>query len=147
MIINKSLENADFVLDCSVTMAWCFEDEVTEYTDNVFDSLMKNKAIVPSLWSLEVANVLLCAQRKKRINKIKILEFKDSLAQLPISIEYTNTHKAMSSIMELAEETNLSIYDATYLELALSNSLPLATLDKDLQKAAKKMDIYLYNPK
>ena len=28
-----------FVLDCSVTMAWCFDDEATPYTDGVRDSL------------------------------------------------------------------------------------------------------------
>lgn len=143
-MIAQGSQSVDFVLDCSVTMAWCFEDEVTEYTEKVFDSLTETRAIVPSLWLLEVANVLLCAQRKKRLGKLKALEFKDVLGLLPISIDQNAVHRAMSSTMELADETGLTIYDATYLELALHHSLPLATLDQDLKKAAKKMGIKLY---
>jgi len=135
-----------FVLDCSVTMAWCFEDEMTDYTEAVFDSLTKAKAMVPSLWVLEVANVLLCAQRKKRINKMRTIEFKDSLNLLPIQIDHTTAYRAMGSIMELADETGLTIYDAAYLELALHSALPLATLDQNLKKAAKKMNIGIYTP-
>lgn len=68
MISNK-LQDANFVLDCSVAMAWCFEDEITEYSEAIFDSLAESKAVVPSLWLLEVANVLLLAQRKKELAK------------------------------------------------------------------------------
>lgn len=135
----------DFVLDCSVTMAWCFEDEITEYSENVFNSLKELKAIAPSLWSLEVANVLLFAQRKKRINKLTAIEFKDSLNLLPIQIDHSTGYRSLTSIMELAEETQLIIYDATYLELALHHDLPIATLDQDLKRAAKKLHIDLFS--
>ena len=137
-------QDANFILDCSVTMAWCFEDEITDYSENVFNALITAKAIVPSFWTLEVANVLLLAQRKKRISHIKATEFKSSLNLLPIQVDHSTAHRAMNSIMEIAEETNLTIYDATYLELALHTSLPLATLDQDLKKAARKMRVKLY---
>lgn len=139
------IQNTDFVLDASVTMAWCFEDEVTDYSENVFSSLTGTKAIVPSLWALEVANVLLLAQKRKRISKMKSAEFKDCLNLLPIQIDHSTSQRAMSSIMELAEEAHLTIYDATYLELALHMSLPLATLDQELKKAANKMKVKLYS--
>jgi predicted nucleic acid-binding protein len=132
-----------FVLDCSVTMAWCFEDEVTEYSESIFEALLKSNAIVPSLWRLEVANVLLMAQRKKRISKIKATEFIDSLNALPIHVDHAAENRSMSSILTLAEETHLTIYDATYLELALHHALPIATLDSVLRKAAEKMKITL----
>lgn len=135
----------DFVLDCSVTMAWCFEDEITEYSEDVFNSLKELKAIAPPLWSLEVANVLLFAQRKKRITKLTAIEFKDSLNLLPIQIDHNIGYRSLTSIMELAEETQLTIYDATYLELALHHDLPIATLDQDLKKTAKKLNIELFN--
>lgn len=136
---------ADFVLDCSVTMSWCFEDEVTDYSENILDGLQGSiAAVVPSLWTLEVANILLMAQRKKRINKIKSIEFKDSLNLLPIQVDHTMGYRGKSSIMELAEETGLTIYDAAYLELAIHNSIPIATLDLDLKKAARKMNIELF---
>ena len=138
------IQDMDFILDASVTMAWCFEDEVTDYSENVFDRLVTSRAIVPSLWALEVANVLLLAQRKKRISKIKSAEFKDSLNLLPIQIDHSSSQRVMNSIMQLAAETQLTIYDATYLELALHLSLPLATLDQALKKAANKMKVKLF---
>ena len=146
MTFQKPQQSADFILDCSVTMAWCFEDEVTNYTENVFDSLINTKAMAPSLWTLEVANVLLIAQRKKRISRMKTIEFKDSLNLLPIQVDHTTGYRALSGIMELADETGLTIYDAAYLELAFHFSLPLATLDQALKKAAKKMNIEVYSP-
>ncbi len=139
----KTLTEATFVLDCSVTMAWCFEDEVTNYSEKIFDSLSQTKAIVPSLWLLEVANVLLIAQRKKRISKIQSIAFMDLLSQLPIQVDYASVDRAMSSIIEIAEETQLTIYDATYLELAIHTKLPLCTLDKSLKVAAKKLAVPL----
>lgn len=137
--------NADFVLDCSVAMAWCFEDEVAEYSEKVFDSLAKLRAIVPPLWLLEVSNVLLLAQRKKRISKIQLVEFKDTLSQLPIHVDYSSIHRSMSSVMQVAEETQLTIYDACYLELALHSKLPLATLDQDLIKVARQMNVKIFD--
>lgn len=135
---------ADFVLDCSVTMAWCFEDEITDYTEYVFNSMTKSVAIVPSLWTFEVANVLLIAERKKRITQIKSTLFKESLQILPIRIEHTTSYRAMGSVMEVASKTGITVYDATYLEIALYTGLPIATSDKDLKKAANHMGVKLY---
>lgn len=142
MTIN-SHKSDDFILDCSVTMAWCFEDEVTEYTETVFMSLNKAKAFVPTIWSLEVANVILFAERKKRLNRAKATAFIESIRALPI-IHDDNSQIAMSTTLEIARETHLTIYDASYLELALRLRLPLVTLDKDLRKAAQKNNIKLY---
>lgn len=140
----KERSSADFILDCSITMAWCFEDEITEFSERVFNSLTNSIALVPALWALEVANVLLIAERKKRLNKITSAAFKDSLHMLPIQIDHTTAYRAMGSIMEIASETGITIYDATYLELALHTSLPLATFDKDLKKAAEAVGIKLF---
>lgn len=127
-----------FILDCSVTMAWCFEDESDEFSLAILEKLQRSQALVPSLWSLEVANVLLIAQRKKRVTKNHVDSFIQALGILPIHID-TSTHvKAMHQILALAHETNLTIYDATYLELAIREELPLATLDKHLQNVAKR---------
>jgi hypothetical protein len=56
----------DFVLDCSITMAWCFEDESSEYTDTILESLKEATALVPTIWPLEVANVLLLSKKNNR---------------------------------------------------------------------------------
>jgi predicted nucleic acid-binding protein len=130
----------DFILDCSVAMAWCFEDEVTDYSEAVLERLKTNKAFVPVIWSLEVANVLLFAERKTRLSHAKTIAFMESLRHLPIVYDI-NSQVAMSTTFEIARETGLTIYDASYLELALRLQLPIATLDKALRKAAVKNNI------
>src|SRR5258708_7728424 len=108
----------DFVLDCSITMAWCFEDERNEFTDNVLENLQNATAIVPALWPLEVANVLLLAKKNKRITEIQSASFIDALSALPIVIDQSTSSRAMHSIFVLAGQSNLTVYDAAYLELA-----------------------------
>lgn len=131
------MKAASFVLDTSITMSWCFEDEATPFTDSLLDRLEKETAKVPSLWTLEVMNVLLIAQRKKRLSHLAATQFKNALNALPIVIDEFTTHHVTGVTYELAKETSLTIYDATYLELAKREKLPLATLDRALAKAAK----------
>ena len=133
-----------FVLDCSVTMAWCFEDEITRYTENILDQLSSCIAFVPSLWSLEVANVLYIAEVKKRIDPIKTQEFREALSALPIQIDHTTSARAMGSILEIARKYSITVYDAAYLELAIRHQFPMATLDKALRAAIKKAGVSLW---
>lgn len=131
----------DFVLDCSLTMAWCFEDESSDYTDNVLENLNEATAIVPTIWPLEVANVLLISKKNKRITEAQSASFIDALSALPIVVDQSTTSRAMHSIFILAGQLDLTIYDAAYLELAIREKIPLLTLDKGLTKAAKKLHI------
>lgn len=124
-----------------MTMAWCFEDESTGYTDSVLECLTNKTAVVPALWNLEVANVLLLAEKKNRITKDQSIEFIDILSTLPIIVDPSTSSRAMHSIYTLALHANLTIYDAAYLELAIREKIPLLTLDKDLINAAKKLQI------
>lgn len=133
----------DFVLDCSITMAWCFEDESNNYTDTILENLSDSTAIVPTIWPLEVANVLLLSRKKKRITEVQSASFIDALSALPIIVDASTTHRAMHSIFVLAGQSDLTIYDAAYLELAIREGIPLLTLDKGLIKAAKKLHIPL----
>lgn len=133
----------DFVLDCSITMAWCFEDENTDYTDKILDSLNNSTAVVPTIWPLEVANVLLISKKHKRITEVQSASFIDALSALPIVVDPSTTAKALHSIFALAGQLDLTIYDATYLELAAREKIPLLTLDKALIRAAKKLNILL----
>ncbi len=134
-------DNYHFVLDCSVTMAWLFEDETTAYTDAILDQLSSNKAIVPALWPLEVSNVLVHAIRHKRISEVQAANFIDALAKLPIQVDEFTASRAMHSIYTLALSEKLTIYDAAYLDLASREKIPIATLDKDLLSAAKRLKI------
>ncbi len=132
-----------FVLDCSITMAWCFEDESNDQSDKILESLRNATAVVPNIWSLEISNVLLQAKKKKRINDFQVASFIDALSALPIIIDASTSTRAMHSIFLLANKTNLTIYDAAYLELALRENIPLVTLDKDLIRAARELDVSL----
>ena len=126
-----------FVLDCSVTMAWVFPDEATEATNQLRDSLVESRAFVPSLWPVEVGNVLLVATRRNRIRADDWREIRASLEALPIEIDPVTTSRAWGASLELARTHQLSVYDAMYLELAMRLQLPLATLDRALRGAAR----------
>lgn len=138
-----SKNSYDFVLDCSVVMTWCFEDEANRFAEGVLNEMESAKSIVPTIWPLEVSNVLLLAQKKKRISSLEVTSFIDALSALSIVVDPSTTARAMHSIYALAEKTKLTIYDAAYLELALREKIPLATLDKDLRTAANKVNVEL----
>lgn len=133
----------DFVLDCSITMTWCFEDECNDYTNTILENLKNTTAIVPTIWPLEVANVLLLSKKHKRITEVQSASFIDALSALPIIVDPSTTSRAMHTIFALASKLDLTIYDAAYLELAIREKIPLFTLDKGLIKAAKKLEIPL----
>ena len=127
---------AAFVLDCSVAISWIMPDEA--YNVELLNQVVDKGAIVPSLWTLEVGNVLLIAQRSKRITLEHIHKAIYTLRELPIVIDTMTSHNAWLETMELAERYNLTLYDASYLELSLRFSLPLATFDKTLNRAFAK---------
>jgi len=135
----KGLILAAFVLDCSVTVSWLMPDE--SFDLNLLDQVVEKGAIVPSLWSLEIGNVLLIAERKKRITLEQRQKAIHTLSELPIVVDTLTSDHAWLETMELAERYDLTLYDASYLELALRRSLPLATFDKSLKRAAEQASV------
>lgn len=135
-----------FVLDCSVAMAWCFEDETVPYTEGILQSLQQTPAIVPGIWPLEVANVLLVAERKDRINRVQAAQFLQALKELPIEHDPQPPHDIWAEVYDLARAHDLSSYDAAYLHLAVRHAMPLATQDKALGKVAEAIGVALYQP-
>lgn len=134
----------DFVLDASVTMSWCFEDEADHLSTQVLFSLKKSLALVPALWFLEVSNILLVGERKKRIKPEDSLRFTALIKALPIQID--EGFLSFTDLLQWGRSYNLSAYDAAYLILAMRNDLPLATRDKQLIKAAQNAGVPLYTP-
>jgi len=130
-----------FVVDNSVVMSWCFKDEANQYADSVLDRLTDATALVPSIWALEVINVLLVAERRKRVSEADSVRFTTLLSQLPIIVEHENVELIMKDLLTLARVHNLSSYDASYLDLAMRKGLPIATLDKRLIEAATAVDV------
>jgi len=131
----------NFVMDNSVVMTWCFKDETSQYADAILDRLEMSTAVVPSIWPLEVGNVLLVAERKKRLSEADSTRFIALLTELPIMIEQESPDRMMKEILFLAREHQLSTYDASYLDLAMRKGLPIATLDNGLIEAAKRSQV------
>ena len=101
-----------FVLDCSLTMAWVFPDEATESTDRLRESLVDGRAYVPSLWPVEVGNVLLIATRRGRITRADWPRIHTDLGALPIEIDPISTSRFWTVALDLATKHQLSVYDA-----------------------------------
>ena len=124
------------ILDSSATVAWVYMDEASKAIRQVFDLVSDQGAWVPSLWRLEVANILEMGVRRRRHDAA----FRDAtladLALLPISIDPETDRQAWTATLRLAERHRLTLYDAAYLELAQRRNLPLATLDAELRSAA-----------
>lgn len=124
------------VLDSSVTIAWCFADEVTPAVETVFDRIGDTGAVVPTLWRLEVANALQSGVRRGRLSPHQRDRLLALLADLDIRSDMDTDRYAWNGTLRLSERYRLSLYDAAYLELALRLALPLATLDAELRTAA-----------
>jgi predicted nucleic acid-binding protein len=132
-----------FVIDASVALAWCFDDEATPATRALLDRFEDEHAEVPSLWHLELANALASSERNRRITAARISEFIALIDGLPIVIDEQTATVALSTMLDLARREGLSAYDASYLELAMRRGVPLATKDKDLAQAAQRAGVSL----
>jgi predicted nucleic acid-binding protein len=131
-----------FVLDASVTLCWCFENQATKYTEAIFEMLAGGEeAAVPFVWPLEVGNVLVSAERKKDLKPAQVTGFIEELGAWPIQVDATGVDRAYQQILSIARQHRLSTYDATYLELAIREGLPLATMDNDLRRAARAVGV------
>lgn len=133
-----------FVIDASVTLSWCFEDEAGVGTDRLLDLLRGGDQVwVPAHWPVEISNSMLMALRKKRIPPGHFELFWDLLATLPINVEPPLSRDISKVILRLCERHALTFYDAAYLELAKRKGLSLATLDSALVNATPQAGVAL----
>lgn len=128
------------ILDASMAMSWCFEDEWTQESDRVLEMVRNNGALVPPLWDLEVANVLLVAERRGRTSRADTERLLSLLQQLPIELA---DDPDVRDVAAAARDYDLSAYDACYLMIAMRTDWPLATLDKKLSGAASLAGVSL----
>ncbi len=132
------------VIDASVALAWCFPDEASDYADGVLVALEDRTVMVPAIWSVEIANALLVGERRKRIRQPEVRRFVELLKGLSIIEDGQPFADTVSNILPLAWEYDLSAYDAAYLNVAVRHGAPLATLDSELQKAARLAGIKIF---
>ncbi len=135
-----------FVLDNSVCMRWLFGDgnpQSLQYASKVlahFDRV-ETQAIVPSVWLLEVANVIARAEARGSLLESRSAEFLGALRDMAIEVDAATSEQAWVDTLGLARRHSLTAYDASYLELALREGLPLATLDESLRSAADRAGV------
>ena len=122
-----------FVIDASVLATWFLEDETDARVEFVVESLARLGACSPSLFFFEIRNALLVNERRRRVTAAQSAEFVRELSRMRIRLE---PPRQDVDLLALARERKLTVYDAAYLELAKREGLPLATLDRALEKAA-----------
>lgn len=133
----------NFVLDSSLA-AFLSEEEATTETDEILDSFGTGTiAFAPALWRWEVANLLLMAERRKRIGSADVLRHLAQLKKMPIEVDEEALEQTWNSTSLLARKHQLSAHDAAYLEIAIRRTLGLESLDTDLRKAAKAKKVPL----
>ena len=136
-----------FVLDNSVVMRWCFDEDLNDYAEAVLQIMSNNgKAIVPVLWRYEVTAVLAKAQRIGSISADKASGFVADLNAFFITTDYAGMEQIMHAVRYVAVNYGLTGYDAAYLELAIRKKFAIATLDEELQKAALLAGVELLKP-
>ncbi len=128
-----------FVLDCSVTIAWCLNEPNT-YAERVAESMLDTRALAPAIWTYEVANALVMAERRKRITVTEREELVGVIDALDIAVEPA-PNAVPFALAALAQQYRLSVYDAAYLDLAIRHGLPLATIDGNLARAAEQAQL------
>ena len=132
-----------FVLDCSIAISWCLVDENDNYANAILAMMPDSEAYVPGIWSLEIANTLLIAERRNRITTEQSELAIALLQSLLIHVDESTNNYALSSTLLLGRQEGLAAYDAAYLELALRLQLPIATLDTRLAEAATRCGVEL----
>lgn len=136
----------EIVIDCSLTMAWCFDDEGDVESEAILRRFPSMSAFVPSIWPLEVANCLLKGERRGRITEAGSARFVSLLGSLPITVDEETNVRAFREIIALARVYQLSAYDAAYLECASRRGLALATRDVKLREAGRALGIAIQPP-
>ncbi len=131
-----------FVLDNSVVIAWVLAED-DQRAETVMDLLESGTARVPGIWPFEFANALVMAERRKRLTQAEAAQLRDIVSALPIEVVQESRDRICVAIAELAREHGLSVYDASYLDLALREGLPMATLDERLCNAAQRCGVSL----
>ncbi len=132
---------SEVVIDSSIALTWCFEDEASSETDALFERVRDDGAVVPALWHLELSNVLLQAEKRGRMTASDVAMRLELIAELPISVDQETTARAWREVLTMARTERLTTYDATYLELAVRRGLPLLTKDNELAEAAKRLGV------
>ena len=132
------------VFDASMTLSWLFRDEHTDRAHRIMSQVVEEGSHVPSLWRLEVANVLRQAVRRGRSDEVFVDRCLSRLEAMSIATDRETDKQAWGAILAIAREERLTVYDAAYRELALRRRLPLASCDSELVAAAARRNVVVF---
>ncbi len=132
------------IVDASVTLAWCLEDENSGFADHVLDRVVAEGAAAPAHWPLEVANGLLSAERHGRLTVDETARARQLIDALDIEVVPVELPTATGTVLDTAREFALTAYDAAYLDLARFRGIPLATIDEPLIAATKSAGVQVF---
>ena len=132
-----------FVVDASVTLAWCLADESSDVADQALARLEREEALAPAIWPLEVANGLRTAERRGRLDLADLSHIRELLTSLPVQVEGVTLDAALGQVTDIARQLDLTAYDAAYLALAARRGLALATVDERLRQACVRAGVEL----
>ena len=134
-----------FVADASVAIAWVHPAQATPETDAMLDGLAAGDSLViPALWPLEVANALTVLSRRRKLTPDEARTAIEMIRSLPAAIDHEAAAIAFTRLVDLASEHDLTVYDATYIELAARRQLPLASNDARMKQAAIRSGVDLW---
>jgi predicted nucleic acid-binding protein len=125
------------VIDASFIASLLLPDEAGERSALLLGEIKEGGAVAPTLWQLEIVNMLMTAERRKRLNASEVNRLLEAIDALPVTLQPGLTSKQRGDLVHLARKHALTAYDAAYLELALRLDLPLATVDASLVRSAK----------
>ena len=134
------------VLDASLAISWLFADERTPEGDAALTAVVGGGALVPALWSIEVANACVSAERRGRLSQAEVAQALVLVSQLPLSLAGEGWPPELRQVLDLARRHRLTAYDSLYLDLARRAHLPLATRDRKLLAAAQAEGVARFVP-
>jgi len=137
---------AMFVLDTSIAASWCFKDEYDDFPQRLLERLSDVRtgdlAVVPSLWFVELANTLDIGEKRRRVAKGRADELLSMVGYLQLEIEIADLRKTRETL-RISQSQGITVYDASYLEVCLRRSLPIASKDADMLRAAGALGVPL----
>jgi len=129
-----------FVLDASIVACWAFANEDHPVADLALERIRTDEARVPALWWFEIRNILIVNERRRRLTETDTAAFLREIARLRVQVDRSPEE---AGVLLLARQHRLTVYDASYLELARRERVSLATLDSELRTAAMAAGVTL----
>lgn len=123
------------IVDASVAVAWFVRNQATAYTDRIRRQARGERLHVPAIWPLEFSNALRQLERRKLLSDRQV----DTIIDLaePLDIVVHKDTPPPRRLLAIARDRDLTAYDASYLDLALTLRYPVACRDGALKNALR----------